>query len=241
MKTRKKLVCTSFMIGLLFFPFLSSSPSIKAQETLTHEAKLLIKTESQYLDARLNDKWEMIYSFQHPDFQKSVSLEEFKYFRGKVFINYRKDQYFHRISGAPSYPSVEEIKKTPRETGFMGITFPTVYHFFQNPLARAESYKLKKVLIANNDTLGKAIVRISIAERLPILFRMADTKIKRETIYIDYWEKVNGKWFITLMKTFSESRPHISGGQTKQKEHLIPRDISPWEKAQFTEFNIPDP
>ncbi len=230
------LIISTFLVSLLL---LSVSASIvtgsENKNTLFKEAQILYKAGSQYVDARFQNQWKIIYSFQHPEYQKAISVEEFQYFNGHVAINYRKDRNFKRnISGIPLYPSVEDIKRNPiKKDPFLGVPLPQIYRFIPNPhINTAGHHKFEKVYLDDSGTLGKVAIKLNVTE-IPPTGRF---KIVRGVPYIDYWEKNNGKWVLAVMKQFLTL--HVSGSVTK--EHPVPRDVSRWDKAHFTEFNPED-
>lgn len=239
MKTNRNLFTITFLISLfLFLISITITMGSQSADTLLKEAKLLFKADTQYLDARFNNKWEIIYSFQHPNYQKKISIEEFKYFNGHIAANYREDKYFQKISGYPTYPSVEGIKRNPFRKGPFDILIPPTYRLIPHALKQVKGHKLENVYINDSVTLGKVAIKLNIVESFPPFFRMPDAKMKYDIVYIDYWEKVDGKWVLALMKPFPETKPHISGSKEKRYEHPIPIDKFRWDNVQFTEFKV---
>lgn len=208
------------------------------KNTLHQEAQKLYETDSRYVDARLQNDWKAIYSFQHPEYQKAISFEEFKYFVGHVTVNYRENKNFQRnVSGFAIYPSVEDIKRNPvKKDHFSGVPLPPLYRFIPNPLIHVTGHKFKNIYIDDSGTLGKASIMLNILQKFPPSLRAGDLAIKRKVLYIDHWKKINGKWVLALMKQFPGQ--HISGAVSK--EHPVPKDISRWETAHFTEFKPED-
>jgi hypothetical protein len=229
------LIISTFLVSLLL---LSVSASIvtgsENKDALLKEAQILYKAGSQYVDARFQNQWKIIYSFQHPEYQKAISVEEFQYFLGHVATNYRKDRNFKRnVSGIPIYPSVEDIKRNPiKKDPFLGVPLPPIYRFIPSLLFNITGHKFEKVYLDNSGTLGKVAIKLNVSQTPPT----AMFKISRDILYIDYWEKNNGKWVLAVMKQFSTL--HVSGAVTR--EHPVPRDVFRWDKAHFTEFNPED-
>jgi len=237
---KTNLIISIFLVSLLLF--LLSTPvvmSAESKDMLFKEAQLLYKTDSQYVDARFKNQWKAIYSFQHPGYQKAISVEEFQYFGGHVVANYREDKTFQRnISGFPIYPSVEDIKRNPiKKDPFLGVPLPPEYRFIPNPLFNVTGHKFEKVYINNSGTLGKVAFRLKIIETFPPSVMAGELKIKRDILFVDYWEKVNGKWVVPFMKPFFG---HLSGASTKLMEHPFPTDMTRWNTAHFTEFKPED-
>ena len=232
---RINLIISTFLLSLLL---LSVSASIVSgsenKDTLLKEAQILYKAGSRYVDARFENQWKIIYSFQHPEYQKAISVEEFQYFLGHVATNYRKDRNFKRnVSGIPIYPSVEDIKRNPiKKDPFLGVPLPPIYRFIPSLLFNITGHKFEKVYLDNSGTLGKVAIKLNVSQTPPT----AMFKISRDILYIDYWEKNNGKWVLAVMKQFSTL--HVSGAVTR--EHPVPRDVFRWDKAHFTEFNPED-
>ena len=116
MKKINLLIINTFLFVLFLFslnaPIVMSS---EGKDRLFKEALTLYKTDSQYSDARFKNQWKTIYSFQHPNYKKAISFEEFQYFDGHVQSNYREDKTFQRnTSGVPVYPLLKDIKRDPR-------------------------------------------------------------------------------------------------------------------------------
>lgn len=240
MKSILNVFIFTFLVSLLL---ISAKPpeimSSQATETLFKEAQSLLKVDSRYLDARFSSNWEIIYSFQHPDYRKAISIDEFKYFKGRIVMNYRQDKSFQRISGAPTYPSVEEMKKNPLRKPLFGLPVPPVYRLIPNMFVSIKNHKLENVFVDDSGTLGKTIIRLDILEDFPPMFQI-DEKIKRDSLYVDYWEKVNGKWVLAVMRPFPNKGPRISGAQTEVPEHPVPIGLSRWKTGSFTEFKVED-
>ncbi len=229
------LIVSTFLVSLLL---LSLSARIvtgsENKDALLKEAQILYKAGSRYVDARFKNQWKIIYSFQHPEYQKAISSEEFQYFSGHVPTNYREDRSFKRnVSGYPLYPSVEDIKRNPiKKDPFLGVPLPPEYGFIPSPYFTYTGHKFKKLYLDDSGTLGKVAIKLDVIEIPPVL----RFKIRRDILYIDYWEKINGKWVLAIMKRFSTA--HVSGAVTK--EHPVPKDKFRWDKADFTEFNPED-
>ena len=229
------LIISTFLVSLLL---LSVSASIvigsENKDTLLKEAQILYKAGSRYVDARRQNQWKIIYSFQHPEYQKTISFEEFKYFSGHVAINYRKDRSFKRnVSGYPLYPSVEDIKRNPiKKDPFLGVPLPSLYRFIPSLGINISSHKFEKVYLDDSGTLGKVAIKLDVIETAPVPM----LKMRRDVLYIDYWRKNNGKWVLAVMKRFSTL--HVSGAVTR--EHPVPSNVSRWDKAHFTEFKPED-
>ncbi len=235
------LIVSMFLVSLLLFslraPVVMSSES---RDTLLKEAQILYEADSRYVDARLQNQWKIIYSFQHPEYQKAISFEEFQYFGGHVAINYRADKNFmYNVSGIPRHPSVKDIKRNPiKKDPFLGVPIPPTYRFISNPLINITGHKFETVHVDDSGTLGKVAIRLNILEKLPPVARAGNIKIIRDILYVDYWEKINGKWTLAVMKQFSGF--HISGAAYGVSEHPVPANASRWSAAHFTEFNPED-
>ena len=233
MKKINLLIISMFLfVFLLFSVNAHIAMSSEGKDRLFKEALTLYKADSQYAEARFKNQWKTIYSFQHPNYKKAISFEEFQYFDGHVLSNYREDKTFQRnTSGVPIYPSLKDIKKDPRRKDpFLGIPLPPTYRFIPNPMIRVTKYKIEKVYVDDSGTLGKVAVRLKITEDLPI---KDPIKARRDTLYIDHWEKIDGKWVLAITKPHLR---HISGSALQITEHPVPVDASRWSAAHFTEF-----
>lgn len=49
----------------------------------------------------------------------------------------------------------------------------------------------------------------------------------------DYWEKIDGNWYITLLKNTTNFSGNIY-------YHFIPNNNSDWESTKFTEYDSPN-
>ncbi len=70
------LIVSIFLVSLLLFslraPVVMSSES---RDTLLKEAQILYEADSRYVDARLQNQWKIIYSFQYPEYLKAISFK----------------------------------------------------------------------------------------------------------------------------------------------------------------------
>ena len=87
-----------------------------------------------------------------------------------------------------------------------------------------------------SDSLARVKIKLSVSEDHSAPLRTHDFIIKFDVIFVDYWEKVNGRWVIPVMKLFPGAK-HISGSTTKDYNYPVPEDKSRWDNAKFIEFN----
>ena len=92
-----------FRLGLLTLTLCLFGPSLEMAygdmgENETQEVKNLYEIQNNYVKHKLENNWGKIYSYQHPEFRKKVSIAEFKFFNGQVADNYRESPRAH-VSG----------------------------------------------------------------------------------------------------------------------------------------------
>jgi len=227
---------------LIFLAFLFSIISIQsvyAQNVITsqlnREAIILLDEEKKLLNARIKEEWEIIYSLQHPDFRKKVSVEEVKYFEGWVTNDYReKAKQNAHISGA-FVPSLDFIKKNPNKKDPLGFPVLRRYKWSEDPFLKIKSYSVEKIFISTDGKYAKVETMLKGRQRLnPALTRGGDYEFAAQYPLTDYWEKVRGDWVITLL-----SIPINTSGRGIIK-YYVPNSKSSWGKAEFLEINLED-
>ncbi len=231
---------------------ISTGASSQDNRALFNEAKLLLEADTQYLNARMKNKWETIYSFQNPDYRKAISIEEFKFYNGHVLMDYKKNKP-QRISGSQtfggqtfkSFKSTEELKKAinkelAKRKNFIGAPMPPTYKIFTSPVISIQSHKVEKIFLNGRGTLGKVIVRLGIMENLSAALRSPGLKVKRKVLYTDYWEKMGNQWVVAITGLFPAPNIHVSGSMAGHILHPVPIDLSQWEAAHYSEFKVED-
>ena len=222
------------ILGLLLS--ISSPQLMYAKNAITpqfnEEAQVLFDREKQLINARINVDWGKIHGLQHPDFRKKISVDEIRYFEGWVASDYREiaKQNAH-ISGA-YVPSVDYMKKNIYKPDPLGFPVKRRYEWSGNPYITIKTFSLEKISISTDGKYAKVKVMLKGRERLnPAVTRGGDYEFAAQYPTIDYWEKVNGNWVITLL-----SKPaNLSG--TGVLKFFVPNNKSGWGKAEFVEIN----
>ena len=185
-----------------------------------------------YFQKKLQNDWKALYDYQNPVFKERVSIEEYQFFDGRVLYNYREDKA-HHISGGLT-PSLEFIKKNPQKKDVLGFSHPRKYRWFSNPFITIQSYDLKRVLVSENGDHAMVEVELRGIEKLNPAVVRANIQFDVKKPHVDYWEKIDGKWKISLLADAAT----ISGGA--KVHYFIPNSNAAWEKMKFTSY-VPRP
>lgn len=198
-------------------------------DAVLKEAKGLAKLEKDYFNKRLKNDLRGAYQYQHPDYKKEVSVEEFLYFEGRVVSGYRNEATAH-ISGG--MPPVDYIKKNFKKKDALGFPRKSFYKWFSNPFVKVKDYELEKISISKDGKYAAVKIMLKGRERLnPVLVR-GDISFDITRPHVDYWEKADGKWVITVL---ADNKPSISGGTTPL--YFIPNNNDAWEKKDYVHFD----
>jgi hypothetical protein len=189
----------------LFIAVFFSCKTVINSELQTPNSKLInevYQKEAQYLKARVSNDFNTLYSFQHPEYRAIIDIEKFKSNRGNAQLD---------------YSSVAEKNPLPRI--FTPVSqFPVIF----------KDFRIEKFFIDKNGRYAK-IQTIFIID---IIFPIAYSKpVEREVKNIDYWENLDGEWFI-LNKVYISPSSHISGAVTTAPINF------PEEKAEYIEIPI---
>lgn len=230
----KVKAATIFLIPVLAFHFIFLSGEGQTDPGPDHlqEAKKLAGVEVDYFLKKINSDWEGLYGYQHPDFRERVSLEEFQFFDGRVLYNYR-DGMAHHVSGGLT-PSLKFIKSHPKKKDVLGFPVPRKYKWFATPFITINDYGLKRVSISENGNFAMVEVTLKGIEKLNPAMVREDIQFEVEKPHTDYWEKIDGKWKITLLADAAA----ISGGA--KVRYFIPNSNAAWEKMKFIAY-VPRP
>lgn len=192
---------------------------------LLQEARKLADRDKIYFDKRMAQEWKALYEFQHPTYRKNVSYEEYMYHEGQAKYSDDKNPGNH-VSGNLTTRSPALIKKDPRPRDSLGFPRVSHYRWYLTSFVTVTSYQLDKVSISKDGKYAMVSSKLKGREKLnPALFRaLIEFDVVRP--YIDYWEKVDGKWVITLL---AHPAP-ISGARMW---HYIPNNHDGWKKMQF--------
>jgi hypothetical protein len=224
------------IFGFLFFTGFPQLIYAKSGITpqLIEEAKILLDREKKLLNARINVDWETQYSLQHPNFRKKVSVEELEYFEGFVASDYReKSKQNAHISGS-FVPNLNYIKQNQYKKDPLGFPVKRRYKWSDDSYLKIKSYSLRNIYISTDGKYAKVDMMLKGRQRLnPVLVR---TNIEFDAQYpsVDYWEKINGNWVVTLLST------PVNTSGTGILNFLVPNNKSSWGKAEFVELNPAD-
>jgi hypothetical protein len=221
---------TSYLLGVLFFLVVVSEKSWGGvPDEVLKEAKTLAKIEDDYFKKRLNNDLKGAYQFQHPAYKKKISLEEFLYFEGRLLSSYRKVLKVH-ISGL-MIPSLEHIKKNTGKRDVLGFPRSSRYKWFENPFIKVKGYSLEQISISEDGKYAMTEIMLTGIEQLnPALVR-GNIAFEMKRTHIDYWEKVNGQWVITVLIDNSS----ISGA--KKTLYFIPNNNDAWKKMEYVQVD----
>jgi hypothetical protein len=221
---------TSYLLSALILLAVVSEKSWgEVSDEVLKEAKMLAKLEDDYFKKRLNNDLKGAYQYQHPAYKEKISLEEFLYFEGRLISNYRTVMQAH-ISGV-MLPSLEHIKKNTGKRDSLGFARPSRYKWFENPFIKVKRYSLEQISISEDGKYAMTEIMLTGRERLnPALVR-GNIVFDMKRTHIDYWEKVNGEWVITVLIDNSS----ISG--SKKTLYFIPNNNDAWKKMEYVQVD----
>ena len=136
---------------------------------------------------------------------------------------------------------MDYIKKNYKKKDALGFPRKNYYKWFYNPFIQVKDYELEKISISKDGKYAMVKIMLTGRERInPALVR-EDISFDMRRPHIDYWEKVDGKWVITVLSDTSS----ISGGM--KTLYFIPNNNDAWEKKEYVDFDadsilaMPDP
>ncbi|GJL78618.1 MAG: hypothetical protein NPINA01_16070 [Nitrospinaceae bacterium] len=223
-KVRTAATCFFAVLALQFF-YLPGEGWSASEKFYLQEVAKLAALEKDYFQKKINNDLKGVYSYQHPEFKKHVSVEEFQFFDGRVVYNYRMATE-HHISGG-LMPSLAFIKANPVKKDALGFPQQRKFRWFANPFITVQNYDLKKISISEDGNYAMVAVELKARERLNPAMVRGDIEFDTQQPFVDYWEKVDGKWKITLLADAAA----ISGGS--KVRYFIPNNNAGWEKTKF--------
>ena len=222
-------ITSYLLIALILLVVVSEKSWGLVSDEVLKEAKILAHLEDDYFKKRLNNDLKGVYQYQHPAYREKISVEEFLYFEGRLISEYRNGMQAH-ISGV-MLPSLEHIKKNTTKKDVLGFPRPSRYKWFENPFIKIEGYTLERISISENGKYAMTEIMLTGTERLnPALIR-GDISFDMKRSHIDYWEKVNGKWVITILIDNSS----ISG--SNKTLYFIPNNNDAWQKMEYVQID----
>ena len=190
---------TFLRIFLLFLLIPSVGVFADVPPDLLEEGKRLYRIQEDYFKKCLVSDWEGIYNYHHPIFKEKISIKEFVFFNGKVDFNYRQSSRA-KISGGYALPTLKYIEENQRNKDMLGYPAPPrKFQITTNPLVKIKSFSIQSVAMTHDKQYAKMNTKISGKMTLPTIVR-AIMKVPFNYPIVNYWEKVDGHWVITLLK-----------------------------------------
>ncbi|MBI5749431.1 MAG: hypothetical protein HZA00_09935 [Nitrospinae bacterium] len=153
----------------------------------------------QYLKARVSNDLNTLYFFQHPEYKVIIDIDKFKSSGGEIQLD---------------YSSITEQNPVPH-----------VYIIPHQFPASVKDFRIEKCFIGKEGRYAKFNAIIVMNLFLPFV----RGPVEREARNIEYWEKVNGEWFV--LNKVRPNPSHISGAVTATPINL------PEEKAEYIEVD----
>lgn len=191
-------------------------------------SKKLYTMEEDYWKKREKSEWQAIYDYQHPKFKKKVSIEEFKYFDGRVAHNYREEQSKH-ISGM-MVPTLEQIKGNQNKKDILGFPIHPTYKILSNGLMTIQSHKVDKIYISKDKKYARAVLKVDVKGQLNPGIVRGNVPYQTTLEIEDFWEYQDGEWVIPLL----ENPVNMSGIPTSF--YYKPENLKEWEQMEFIEI-----
>ncbi len=217
---------TSYLLTAMLLTLVVSEKSLaQVSDEVLKEAKTLAKLEDEYFNKRLKNDLKGVYQYQHPAYKEKISLEEFLYFEGRLVSGYREGMQAH-ISGV-MIPPLDYIMKNPVKRDVLGFPRSSRYKWFENPFITVKGYTLERISISEDGNYAMTEIMLKGRERLnPALVR-GDISFDMKRTHIDYWEKIDGQWVITVLVDNSS----ISG--SSKTLYFIPNNNDAWKKMKY--------
>ena len=244
-KNMKKIINTTYslksiylvnavIIGIIFLVGMVTSAQAEEiiESQLIEEARVLAEKEANFVNARIKNDWEKIYDVQHPNFRKKISMDEIRFFEGWAPYDYREQAKINAHISGFFKPTWAYIKKNPNKVDPLGFPVPRKYRWSQNPFITIKGHSLENISISKDGKYAKVKVMLEGTDRVnPAATRGLMLAYDSKHSLTDYWEKVDGSWFITLL-----SKPVFISG-VSLLNYFTPNDKSDWGKASFVEID----
>ena len=224
-----KKITSHLLSVMILLATISGKSWGQVSDEVLKEAKILAKIENAYFKKRINNDLRGAYQHQHPAFKEKISVEEFLYFEGRVASDYREGIEAH-ISGG-MLPSIDFIKKNPTKRDPLGFPRPSYYQWYANPFITVKSYSLERISISNDGKYAKVEITIKGEEQLNPAAVRGNIRFDIERSHVDYWEKVDGQWAITVLAY----NPSVSG--SRMAHRFIPNNNDAWQKMDYIEID----
>ena len=229
MGVKLKTATAIFTVALASqFLFLGGEGWTAPEKFYVQEVTKLAALERDYFRKKIRSDLDGVYAYQHPKFRKHISIQEFQFYNGRVVYNYREG-IEHHVSGGLT-PSISFIKNNPGKRDALGFQQQTKFRWFDNPFISIHSYDLKRILISEDGKYAKVVMELKGRERINPAMARGDIEYEVTEPFIDYWEKVDGEWKITLLEDISS----ISGGS--KVRYFIPNNNDAWATSKFISY-----
>jgi hypothetical protein len=215
-----------FVFVILTFNF--SIVFAEVSPDIYKKSEQLLTLENDYILQRAQQNWINIYNYQHPRYKQKISLEEFKYFNGRLDFNFRKNRPAH-ISGA-RIPTAEEIKKRGSRKDIMGIPVKPQYRWLIIPLFTYKGHEIERIHISSDGQRAKIQWHLEGREQLDPRWARGHFDYPVRRIYFDFWEMTEEGWRIAV----AALAHNVSGRKTIH--HMIPDNQAEWDKTEFIEL-----
>jgi hypothetical protein len=221
------IICVIFFVGMV--TSVQAEEIIKSQ--LIEEARVLAEKEAVFVNARLKNDWGKIYNVQHPDFRKNISMDEIRFYEGWAAYDYRENAKINAHISGLFTPTLDFIKKNPNKKDPLGYPVPRKYSWSKNPFIEIKRHSLENISISKDGKYAKVKVMLEGIERVNPVIARGLVQFGSKYSLTDYWEKVDGIWFITLL-----SKPVAISG-VSALNYFVPNDKSGWAEANFVEVD----
>ena len=221
------IICVIFFVGMVT----STQAEEIIESQLIEEARTLAEKEAIFVNARIKNDWAKIYDIQHPNFRKKISRVEIKYLEGWAAYDYREQGKANAHISGLFNPTVAFMKKNPNKKDPLGFPVPRRYRWSKNPFIEVKRHSLENISISEDGKYAKVKVMLEGREKLNTALARGLFQFDSKYTLTDYWEKVDGSWFITLL-----SKPVTISG-VSVLNYFVPNDKSGWEKASFVEID----
>jgi hypothetical protein len=129
-------------------------------------------------------------------------------------------------------PSIKYIKKNYTKKDALGFGRPSYYQWFSNPFITVKGYSLERISVSMNGKYAMAEITIKAEEQLNPSAVRGNFRFDIKRSHIDYWEKVDGQWAITVLAYKSSA---ISGARTVSR--FTPNNNDAWKKIDYVHID----
>ena len=113
----------------------------------------------------------------------------------------------------------------------LGFPRPSYYKWFRNPFIKVQRYSLERISISEDGQYAMVKIVLKGRERLNPAQVRGDIQFDMIRPHVDYWEKVDGKWVITVLV----DKTSISGAM--KTLYFIPNNNDAWVKKEYVHID----